>query len=68
MTGFGVVGGNEGKEQVRMKRGASVKSNLIIVEGIPGSGKSTTAHFMKEHLEKEGVKVNGFGFGVQNVK
>ena len=37
--------------------GIGVKNNLIIIEGIPGSGKSTTANFVKEHLEKEGVKV-----------
>ncbi|MCA0149917.1 hypothetical protein LCD52_14050 [Rossellomorea vietnamensis] len=40
-----------------------MKSNLIIVEGIPGSGKSTTAHYIKEHLEKEGVKVKLFQEG-----
>ncbi|CAN7551094.1 hypothetical protein [Rossellomorea sp. LjRoot5] len=33
-----------------------MNTNLIIVEGIPGSGKSTTANFIKEHLEKEGIK------------
>ncbi|KPL60699.1 hypothetical protein [Rossellomorea vietnamensis] len=40
-----------------------MNTNLIIIEGIPGSGKSTTANFIKEHLENEGVKVKLFQEG-----
>ncbi|MCR8849400.1 hypothetical protein NQ095_13340 [Rossellomorea sp. SC111] len=40
-----------------------MKSNLIIVEGIPGSGKSTTAHFIKEYLESEGITAKLFQEG-----
>ncbi|WP_179884918.1 hypothetical protein [Bacillus sp. AFS015802] len=38
-------------------------TNLIIVEGIPGSGKSTTAKFIKQHLEREGIEVKLFQEG-----
>ncbi|MBL4937416.1 hypothetical protein JK636_16975 [Clostridium sp. YIM B02515] len=31
------------------------KTKLIIVEGIPGSGKTTTAEFIKKLLDKEGI-------------
>lgn len=34
-----------------------MKTNLIIVEGLPGSGKSTTAGMIAEELEKRGKKV-----------
>ncbi|WP_226671918.1 hypothetical protein [Rossellomorea aquimaris] len=40
-----------------------MKTNLIIVEGIPGSGKSTTAHFIKEYLESEGITAKLFQEG-----
>ncbi len=34
-----------------------MKTNLIIVEGLPGSGKSTTAGMIAEELERKGKKV-----------
>lgn len=34
-----------------------MKTNLIIVEGLPGSGKSTTAAFIAEELQKNGKQV-----------
>ncbi|MCA1060109.1 hypothetical protein LCL96_14315 [Rossellomorea aquimaris] len=40
-----------------------MNTNLIIVEGVPGSGKSTTAHFIKDHLEEKGVNVKLFQEG-----
>jgi thymidylate kinase len=30
---------------------------LILVEGIPGAGKSTTAHFLRRHLARNGIPV-----------
>ena len=33
-----------------------MKTNLIIAEGLPGSGKSTTAAMIAQELEKKGVK------------
>ena len=38
--------------------GEFMQTNLIIVEGIPGSGKSTTAAMIAEELQKNGKKVN----------
>ena len=37
--------------------GEFMQTNLIIVEGIPGSGKSTTAAMIAEELQKNGKKV-----------
>lgn len=34
-----------------------MKTNLIIVEGLPGSGKSTTAAMIADELNKKGKKV-----------
>lgn len=34
-----------------------IKTKLILVDGIPGSGKSTTAHFIYRQIEKNGIKV-----------
>ena len=34
-----------------------MKTNLIIVEGLPGSGKSTTAAMIADELKKKGKKV-----------
>lgn len=34
-----------------------IKTNLIIIEGIPGSGKSTTAMMIADELKKKGKKV-----------
>ncbi|WP_433750848.1 hypothetical protein [Falsibacillus pallidus] len=37
-----------------------MKTNLILVEGLPGFGKSTTAKFVKDLLEKQNEKVELF--------
>lgn len=42
-----------------------MKTNLIIVEGLPGSGKSTTAAMIADELNKKGKKVVCFDEGVQ---
>jgi hypothetical protein len=33
----------------------SFKTNLIVFDGLPGSGKSTNAHWLTHHLQKQGV-------------
>lgn len=43
-----------------------MKTNLIIVEGLPGSGKSTTAAMIADELEKKGRKVVCVDEGVQD--
>lgn len=40
-----------------------MKNRLILVEGIPGSGKSTIANKIKEYLETKGLKVKLFNEG-----
>ena len=40
-----------------------MKTNLIIVEGLPGSGKSTTAAMIADELSKKGGKVLCFDEG-----
>lgn len=42
-----------------------MKTNLIIVEGLPGSGKSTTAEMIAKELEKKGKNVICIDEGVQ---
>lgn len=42
-----------------------MKTNLIIVEGLPGSGKSTTAAMIAEELQKKGKQVVCVDEGVQ---
>lgn len=42
-----------------------MKTNLIIVEGLPGSGKSTTAAMIAEELNKRGKKAVCVDEGVQ---
>lgn len=42
-----------------------MKTNLIIVEGLPGSGKSTTASMIAEQLSKKGKKVICFDEGTK---
>lgn len=43
-----------------------MKTNLIIVEGVPGSGKSTTAGMIADELRKNGKKVICVDEGVQD--
>jgi thymidylate kinase len=33
-----------------------IDTKLILVDGIPGAGKSTTAQFIARQLEKNGIK------------
>lgn len=42
-----------------------MKTNLIIVEGLPGSGKSTTAAMIADELHKKGKKVICIDEGVR---
>lgn len=37
-----------------------INTKLILIDGIPGSGKSTTAHFIARLLEKNGIKTKWF--------
>jgi len=37
-----------------------INTKLIFVDGITGSGKSTTAHFLARQLEKNGIKTKWF--------
>jgi DNA polymerase III delta prime subunit len=37
-----------------------INTKLILIDGIPGSGKSTTAHFIARQLEKNGIKTKWF--------
>jgi len=37
-----------------------LNTKLILVDGITGSGKSTTAHYIARQLEKNGIKVKWF--------
>ncbi len=43
-----------------------MKTNLIIVEGLPGSGKSTTAAMIAEELKKNGNRVFCFDEGEEH--
>ena len=40
-----------------------MKNRLILVEGIPGSGKSTISNKIKEYLESKGIKVKLYSEG-----
>ncbi|WBW97056.1 thymidylate kinase [Oceanirhabdus sp. W0125-5] len=40
-----------------------MKNRLILVEGIPGSGKSTIAYKIKEYLESQGIKAKLYSEG-----
>ena len=42
------------------KENQMIKTKLILVDGISGSGKSTTAHFIHRQIEKNGIKVKWF--------
>jgi len=37
-----------------------INTKLILVDGISGSGKSTIAHFIERHLQKNGIKVKWY--------
>ena len=37
-----------------------INTKLILVDGITGSGKSTTAHFIARQMEKNGIKVKWY--------
>ena len=43
-----------------------MKTNLIIVEGLPGSGKSTTAAMIADELQKKGVRALFFDEGEEH--
>lgn len=43
-----------------------MKEKLILIEGIPGAGKTTMAYKMKDELEKQGCKVNLYAEGMSH--
>lgn len=61
-----MTAGKEDKEMEFYRGGkADMKTNLIIVEGLPGSGKSTTAAMIADELNKKGKKVICIDEGAQ---
>jgi len=46
-----------------MEKIIMINTKLIFVDGITGSGKSTTAHFIARQLEKNGIKAKWFHEG-----